>query len=157
MAQKKSSASKSDSNKLYHMLKEDHDKVKELFSQIEDKEMDMDSREDVFSEIQSELHEHFEKEEKFFYPPLKEEGETREKALEAYEEHHVAKNVLKEFGKLSVEDEHWMPKIKVLKEIITHHIEEEEKEIFKVASKSLGKEKLDQIGDQIEESMMVKH
>jgi hemerythrin-like domain-containing protein len=136
---------------LFKMLKEDHEKVKELFSQIEeDGDMEMEDREEVFSRIKDELSIHMEGEEKFFYPVLEENGEAREKVLESYEEHHVAKTVLGEFGRMSPDDEHWMAKVKVLKEIVDHHVEEEEKEVFKLAKKMLDKEQTQEIARQIE-------
>jgi hemerythrin-like domain-containing protein len=40
--------------------------------------------------------------------------------------------------------------VKVVKELLEHHIEEEEEEMFPQAEKLLGKEKLEEIGAQME-------
>ncbi len=137
---------------FFDLLKEDHQKVLALFEQLEeDGEMEMDSREDIFSQIEEELEMHLEGEEKFFYPVLEESEDTHEKVLEAYEEHHVAKTVLGEFGELSQDDERWMAKVKVLKEIVNHHVEEEEGKVFKAARKALDKEKIQEITHQFQE------
>jgi hemerythrin-like domain-containing protein len=135
---------------LFSLLKEDHKKVKDLFEQIEeDGETEMEFQGDLFSQIEDELQLHMDGEEGFFYPALEKSEKTHEKALESYEEHHVAKMVLGEFSDLAQDDERWKAKIKVLKELVTHHIEEEEKEIFKIAQKVLDRGEIEQIGKQI--------
>ncbi len=149
---KTSSRSKPD-GMLFEMLKKDHDNVKELFEQIQqDGEMEMEDREDLFSQIEQELEIHMEGEEKFFYPVLKESDEAQEKTLEAYEEHHVAKTVLEEASDMDKDDERWEAKIKVLNELVEHHIKEEEGEVFKIAKKVLDKEQIQEIARQIQEN-----
>lgn len=132
---------------FFDLLKQDHDKVRDMFEQIE--EEDAEARPDLFSELQSELLTHLELEEKFFYPVLEETEDARQKALEAYEEHNVAKTVLGECSKLDADDERWEAKIKVLQEIVNHHLQEEEKVIFKMAKKIMEKEQIQKITGQI--------
>ncbi len=135
---------------LFSLLKQDHKKVRDLFEQIEeDGEAEMEFQGDLFSQIEDELQLHMDGEEGFFYPALEKSEKSHEKALESYEEHHVTKMLLGEFGDLAQDDERWKAKIKVLKEVVTHHIEEEEKEIFKIAKRALGREEIQQIGRQI--------
>jgi len=148
---KGTSKSASQGGVLFDLLKEDHDRVKDLFEQIEDSEDDTESRDELFSQIRDDLEIHMEGEESFLYPALEEHDDTREMALEAYEEHHVAKTVLIEVGELDQEDERWKAKMKVLKELIEHHIEEEEGELFKMARKVLAKEEIQEISDSIEQ------
>jgi hypothetical protein len=68
---------------------------------------------------------------------------------EAYEEHHVVKLVLAELPQVDVEDERFEAKMTVLSELIEHHVEEEEDEMFKSAEK-LGAERLRELGAQME-------
>jgi Hemerythrin HHE cation binding domain len=136
---------------LYGLLKEDHEKLKDLFSQIEE-EGEMEARQDLFSQIEEELDVHMEGEEKYFYPPLEEDEEARKMVLEAYEEHHVAKTVLKELDGVSADNERWAAKVKVLSEIVDHHIEEEEGELFKLARKVLDREQAQNIAEQLKEA-----
>jgi len=42
----------------------------------------------------------------------------------------------------------------VLEELIEHHVEEEEKEMFKTAEKKLGAERLAELGGQMEEALV---
>lgn len=133
---------------FFDLLRQDHDKVRDLFEQIEEDE-EGENREELFSGLRSELQEHLQLEEKFFYPVLEQSDDTRDKALEAYEEHNVAKTVLGEFSNLDREDERWDAKIKVLREIVNHHLQEEEKNVFKLAKKALEQDQIKQITDQI--------
>jgi TolA-binding protein len=148
---KVSGKSASMSGPLFDLLKEDHDRVKGLFEQIEDSEDDAESREELFSQIREDLEIHMEGEETYLYPALEEHEDTKELALEAYEEHHVAKTVLSEVIELDQEDERWKAKMKVLKELIEHHIQEEEGELFKLTKKVLPKETIQEISDSIEQ------
>jgi hemerythrin-like domain-containing protein len=70
--------------------------------------------------------------------------------LEAYEEHHVVKLVLAELPRVNPEDERFEAKMTVLSELIQHHVDEEEKEMFKLAQK-LGRPELESLGEQMEE------
>ncbi len=151
--QSKSSAKSKGGKKeitFFDILKQDHDKVRDMFEQIAEDE-EAENREEMFAGLQSELQEHLDLEEKFFYPVLDQNEETHDKALEAYEEHHVAKMVLSEFSGLDMEDDRWDAKIKVLQELVFHHLDEEEKNVFKMAKKALEPDQIKQITDQIQQ------
>ena len=143
------SSSGSGSAKLLKMLKDDHQKVMDLFEEAEENSSDGQAQE-LFGQIQKELQVHMEGEEKFLYPVLVENDESRELTLEAYEEHGVAKNLMKQFGRQTPGDERWMAKMKVLKEIIEHHVKEEEREMFKMARKVLDAEQSEAIMQRLE-------
>lgn len=135
---------------FFDILKEDHEKVMDLFEQVE-KNKEMEEVGDIFAQIGQELESHMKLEESYFYPALEENDETHDKALEAYEEHHVTKVVLNELKGLGQDDETWKAKLKVLKELVQHHVQEEETNIFKAAKKALDKDQIQEITDSIEE------
>jgi hemerythrin superfamily protein len=85
-------------------------------------------------------------EEKVLYPVLKSHAEARDIVLEGYQEHHVADIVLKELQQMPPSDERWGAKLKVLKENLEHHIEEEEGEMFKTARTVLSRNQLQELG-----------
>jgi hemerythrin-like domain-containing protein len=64
---------------------------------------------------------------------------------EGYEEHKIAKRLIKDLLPSSVYDEKWLAKAKVLREIIEHHIKEEENMIFAIAEKTLKREQEEEI------------
>ncbi len=133
------------------MLKEDHDKVKKLLSELDaTTERGVKTRSDLFTKVKQELEVHEAIEEEIFYPALKEHPKAKELVLEAYEEHNVVDMVMQEIEGVPYEDETWGAKLTVMKENVEHHIEEEESEMFKQAKQVFSKEELDQLGDRMQ-------
>jgi hemerythrin superfamily protein len=127
---------------IFNVLKKDHDKVKGLFKQISRKKQAPDS---VFPQIRQELEMHFHGEESLFYPFLRDKAETHDITMESMEEHSVTKKELDEIVNLSTKDEWFAPKIKVLQELVNHHIEEEETQLFKKAKKVMKKQEAEEM------------
>jgi hypothetical protein len=75
------------------LLHEDHEKVKELFEEIQETE-EQREKESLFEEISSELETHARIEETVFYPAMKEHDELKEMVLESLEEHKQIKTML---------------------------------------------------------------
>lgn len=136
---------------VFKLLKQDHKVAKKLFKEIE-KEEAQKKREKAFEQLERELTLHTEVEETIVYPRLREEDKLKEVTLEAYEEHAVAKQLLKDLASTSMDDERWDAKLSVLKEIIEHHVEEEEKEVFPKAQKLLDKKEAKELGLRVEEA-----
>ncbi|QWV93479.1 hemerythrin domain-containing protein [Geomonas oryzisoli] len=131
---------------IFDVLKQDHEKARYLFDKAEKAgRKEISSLQKLFSQLQEELELHMEGEERFFYSVLEQNEEMRDKVLQAFEEHQVTKTMLGTFQSLAVDDERWVAKLKVLSEIVEHHMQEEEKEIFKLARKALGKEQQHEI------------
>jgi hemerythrin superfamily protein len=135
------------------LLKQDHDKVRALFSEVEKlSERASTSRRALFDQIDEELTLHSKIEEKIFYPAFKERAEDteeRDEVMEAIEEHAVAKRLIKELEGLEPTDERYKAKLSVLMEAVKHHADEEEKEMFPMAREIFEKEELDEMGDKI--------
>ena len=136
--------------KATDLLQEQHQEVTELFENVLDTE-DAEERQTLMDEIVEKLQVHSQIEEEIFYPAIREEGENGEKMiLEALEEHHVVDLVLGELPSLDPEDERFEAKMTVLSELVEHHADEEEEEMFKTAQK-LGKDELEALGERMEE------
>ena len=133
------------------LLKEDHDKVDKLFQQVKADE-DADHR-DTFEKIKAELDVHTHIEEKIFYPKVKEDGdeELKKIVLEGVEEHHQAKMFLRELSGLVEDSEKFQPKLKVLMEDISHHVQEEEGQMFPMIEKQFDEYTLQMLGKEMEE------
>lgn len=116
------------------VLKEDHDKVKQLFSDYEELgDSAVKSKVRLFGKIRLELEIHAKVEEELIYPAFAsvvEDEESSDLVEEAKEEHNVVKTLLEELSDLTPEDEAFDAKMAVLSENVEHHVEEEEKEIF---------------------------
>lgn len=132
----------------FELLKADHRKVEELFTQLESASGKQKLQ--VFAQIKTELELHTHIEEKVFYPALEEPEETHDLTLEAYEEHAVVKDLLKQLGRARTATDEWEAQAKVLQENVEHHVEEEENELFAKAESALGEEELEELGDRME-------
>lgn len=130
-------------------LHDEHEMVKGLFQKIEAADTDP-AKEKLFSQLRHELMPHMKGEEKYFYPALKEKKDYKEDVLEAVEEHHAARLILNELEDMSPDEDHWDAKLSVLKEMIEHHIEEEEEKIFKEAREALSEERMKKIAESFE-------
>jgi hemerythrin-like domain-containing protein len=132
----------------FNLLKADHRKVEELFSQLESASGQAKMR--VFEQIKMELELHTHIEEKIFYPALEKPKQTHDLTLEAYEEHDVVKKLLREMSKAKSANEEWEAQAKVLQENVEHHVEEEENELFPKAEAALSEEQIEALGEQME-------
>lgn len=137
----------------FTLLKADHDKVAKLLEQIDQTtERGVKTREELFAKVKTELDLHAQIEETIFYPALEQAEETRDITLEAFEEHRLVKQLLKELESMSKDTEEWTAKFTVLKENVEHHVEEEEGEMFPKAKKVLSKEDQETLGARLEEA-----
>ena len=140
----------------FTLLKDDHEKVAGILEKIDETtERGIKGREELFTQLKSELEIHTRIEEEILYPTLEEYEETRAISLEAYEEHAVVKQLLKELSSQPKDDEQWTAKFTVLKENIEHHVEEEEGEMFKKARKVLSEDEIEELGDRLQEAKRV--
>ncbi len=134
------------------LLKQDHKSVKDLFSQFE-KTSDGGKREELVAQIITELTVHAEIEEEVFYPAVRREvPDIEDDILESYEEHRVAVWMMSQLGGLSPEDERYEARVMVFKEIVEHHVEEEEQQWFPDVRSSLGRKELAALGAALEEA-----
>ena len=131
------------------LLKQDHDKVKEIFKQVEATEND-DKKHQLFKQIKLELETHTHIEETIFYPTIMVNEEIKDIVLEGLEEHKQAKTLLRDIPNLSDGSEKFDAKLKVLMEDVEHHVKEEETEMFPLVKKAFDKAKLEALGAQLE-------
>jgi hemerythrin-like domain-containing protein len=130
------------------LLREDHRKLKALLRDLEPTtERAVKTRRELFDRIKVELTAHEIVEEEVFYPTLKQHPRAKEIVLEGYEEHDVVDTLMGELDALSVEDETWGPKAKVMIENIEHHIEEEEGDMFVKARQVMDRSELQELGE----------
>ena len=123
-----------DKNDPIVLLETDHRRFEALLKQGEEStDRATKTRASLLATLTSELAVHELLEEKILYPALAPHAETREIVLEGFQEHHVADLIAKELEHTATGAEEWGAKFKVLKENLEHHIQEEERDMFRAA------------------------
>ncbi|MFG2988963.1 hemerythrin domain-containing protein [Streptomyces sp. NPDC048257] len=134
------------------LLKEDHKTVEKLFKRFEKAgESAHAEKREIADQVIAELTTHTWIEEKIFYPAAREAApDTKDHVLESVEEHHVVLWMLSELKGLDPADERFDAKMSVLMENVRHHVEEEEKEWFPDVRKAMGRNRLNELGEEME-------
>ncbi len=137
------------------LLKEDHNKVRKLLKELTDTTTRAEkTRQRLLDQIYKELDAHTKIEEEIFYPAFKQAGGSEHAKIyfEAVEEHRAVDSlVLPDLKKTDPSSEKFSGRAKVLKELIEHHADEEESEMFKEARKALSKDELIALGEKMAE------
>lgn len=135
------------------LLKADHEKVKGILSQLsESTDRAVKKRTELLEKLELEVSIHTQLEEEILYPAYKAAGGKAETEMyyEAKEEHRTVDSlVLPDLKGTDPTSPEFAGRVKVIKELLEHHIEEEETDMFPHAKKILGKAKLDELGDQM--------
>jgi hemerythrin-like domain-containing protein len=137
------------------MLKSDHATVKRLLRELESTtERAVKQRESLVSEIEREIKLHSQLEEEIFYPAFKaktENTDAEDLFYEAAEEHHVVDMVLPALKAANPKSHEFGAKAKVLKDLVEHHIREDETQMFAQARSLFSDEQLRELGDLMQE------
>lgn len=126
--------------------KEEHQKAKDLAGKIEAAKKD-DKKRTLFNELFVMIYAHHTAEESAVYPKLKQrvKGDDLSTILEMIEEHHLGNYQFSLLDRTSNENETWDAKFAVLKEVLEHHMDEEEQEIGPMIQKEMTKEENDML------------
>lgn len=130
---------------IFDRLEQDHQEMREMMSQLS-KQFDTQ----LFERLAKELESHSSAEEKVVYKAVVNEPQTHEIVLEGYEEHHVADLIVRELKSNEAGTDRWMAKLKVLRENVEHHLEEEEGEMFDKARTVISPEQAQEMASQFE-------
>jgi len=123
------------------LLKKQHRKVEKLFAALEKGKGDKQAQLD---ELANDLAAHMAIEHEIVYPAAN--AVDSDLISEAFEEHAVAELALKRLLATDLESDEFTARVVVLKELIQHHVEEEEETLFPKMEKKLGAERLREMG-----------
>lgn len=124
----------------------DHKPIKELLLILKDPDVSLSKKHTAFMEFEPMLSSHARAEEETLYDQLKDKDKTRIEALEGDSEHEIADRLMNEIKQITGDDDLWMAKVKVLAEVVDHHVKEEEKEVLKESIKSLSTAERAEVG-----------
>lgn len=134
--------------KATDLLKKQHKEVKVLFKSIEGARSEAKKAE-LFEQVLQNLVAHDAIERQILYPACEEELGSTDLLGEAVVEHGVVEFCLYEADQARGQDD-FEHKCKVLSEMVEHHVKEEEKELFPKVERAFGKERLLEMGDELE-------
>lgn len=131
------------------LLKADHEEVHAMFEEYEGLgDRANVSKNKLVAKICKALKIHTQIEEEIFYPAVRAASkDTEDMVDEAVVEHASAKDLIAQLEEMDPEDDLYDAKVKVLGELIDHHVEEEEEEMFPKARKL--KLDLDALGEEM--------
>ena len=112
------------------LLKQDHREVEEWFDEYNELKEDDDRKRALVEKICLALKVHAQIEEEIFYPQARQATKDNDLIDEAAVEHATVKHLIGEIEGMEVGEELYDAKIRVLGEMVKHHIKEEEKELF---------------------------
>ncbi|WP_437674912.1 hemerythrin domain-containing protein [Sorangium sp. So ce131] len=134
--------------KATDLLKEQHQEVDELFERIS-RAGGNDIRA-LRDELVTRLVGHSAIEEEIFYPETREALGASPLIPTSYEEHSLVHIMLQKLLSAEPGDETFHARLGVLKELVQHHVEEEERELFPQVERAMGAERLEQLGTRLE-------
>lgn len=121
------------------LLDADHIAVKKLFQQfnkLAESDAPADQRKPLADQICLALNVHAQLEEELFYPPVREATASDDIMDEADVEHASAKDLIAQIEAMDADESHFNAKVKVLGEMIDHHVTEEREKMFPQARSS---------------------
>jgi hemerythrin-like domain-containing protein len=139
-------------DRFLNALEEDHERVMQILEQLEQEpNLPPERKSQLWTELKQNLIPHARAEEATLYARMKEQGgEAQKMALRAKEEHRTARFVASRIDRMDPRDPRWDAKIYVLKELISHHVEEEEGKFWDTVEESFDDQELQAILDEFE-------
>jgi hemerythrin superfamily protein len=133
-------------------LKAQHREVEALFAALEKAgDASEEEQEELLARLAEKIEMHAKLEEMHFYPAVKSVDE--ELVLEAAEEHENIEAMLLKTEDTTAEDDSFVAKVHVLKELVAHHVKEEEGKLFPACEAKLDEDRLMAIADEMRASV----
>lgn len=120
---------------IFEALRESHDKQRTLLDLLVKTQGDSDGRDELFSRLRAELEHHAGAEERALYVPMMEHDMTQEKARHSVAEHHEIDELIETLQQTDYSSPAWLATARRLQEMVTHHLDEEEQEVFQLAGR----------------------
>src|SRR5436190_20252457 len=131
-------------------LHQDHEEVGGVVEQCLKTDASAE-RNQIFKEIMTMLTAHSEAEQNVLYKKMQksEDEKTRSFVFEGLNEHQIVEQQLKQMARpRNKASEQWTAQLTVLKELVNHHVKEEESTGFSCARSEFDREQLEKFGEQ---------
>jgi len=134
-------------------LHNDHNEVASLLDRMMDSE-DRDERERLFRETKTKLLPHAHAEQEVLYRRLEASAEEQSRvfAREGMNEHQILETHLQKMSAAGDPlSEDWTGELKVLQDLVDHHVDEEESTGFSCARNDFSKQELEEMGQRFQQ------
>lgn len=115
---------------IIQLILADHKPLKKLITILKDSEKSFLQRLEAFEEFAPLLLTHAKPEEETLYIYMKDVDDLREDGFEGDVEHMLADQMVEEIKRTDEDEDLWSARVKVLAELVEHHIEEEEDQLL---------------------------
>ena len=122
---------------IFEALRLSHEKQRTLMIDLTQTQGASEERELLFASTKKELKNHAISEERHFYKHLIDFDLTQEKGRHSVAEHKEIEDFIEELEETEMSSPAWLAIAKKLSERLTHHLDEEEHEVFQMAGKVL--------------------
>jgi hemerythrin-like domain-containing protein len=126
------------------LLEKQHRKVEAIFKKLE---RGRSEASELVIQLANDLAAHMTIEQEIFYPAV--QLVDRDLISESFEEHALAEMSLKRLLATDPDAEEFKARVTALKELIMHHVEEEEEELLPKVKKALGDDRLSKLGKEM--------
>ncbi|MCB0962586.1 MAG: hemerythrin domain-containing protein [Acidimicrobiales bacterium] len=122
---------------IFDELRTDHEHQRRLIGEVVDTHGDSDERRRLFADLKEALEAHAAAEERHFYTELMQFDATQEKARHSVHEHEQLDDLVEALEGYDRSAPAWLETARELEHKLTHHLDEEEAEVFPMAGKVL--------------------
>ncbi len=122
---------------IFEAIRRDHEVQRDLLDRLVETSGDTADRRRYYERLKHQLIMHEKAEEREFYTHLMEHDLTQDKARHSVSEHHEIDELLEKLDDTEMDVSSWLVYAKQLKELVEHHLDEEEQEVFQLAGKVL--------------------
>lgn len=140
---------------IFESLRKDHNIQRDLVERLIETHGDTEKRDELFNHVSSELKSHAVAEERHFYIPLLKHDMTQEKSRHSVAEHHELDELIEQLEKTEYSSPSWLTIARKLADKITHHLDEEEHEVFQLAGKVLSDAQKSDLSDSYNREMKI--
>jgi hemerythrin-like domain-containing protein len=138
---------------IFEVIRGDHETQRTLVALLTETEGASDGRAELWHRLKRELQAHAGAEERFFYVPLMEHDTTQEAARHSVAEHKELDDFIEQLDSYDMSGPQWLQTARQLAERLTHHLDEEETEIYPVAGRVLTNAEKTSLGSEYLEDM----
>ena len=133
------------------ILKDDHRKALALVEELEGVRADEPGNRNTFGELKASLELHIREEEEIYYPALAEHEEFADLMDENVAEHEMVRANLAQMSELSPASDAFQSILTETRAALEAHMQEEEDEIFPRSIELLGEERINELGNRIDQ------